>query len=137
MPTLIAPSNGPHYTMRAVCGASALLNKGGPTLLDAIGILPAIGELGKGIQVGIQLAQHGAVVGSLALTVSGGSSPADAFLTGTSTGLTVVDDAKVLTEAAELVPVVGNFVSAFATGRDIFGKEGLVNYYNDCLAGKN
>jgi YD repeat-containing protein len=108
----------------------------GPALLDAIGIIPALGNLGKGVKLGIQAVQHVATVGSLALLFGSGS-PTDAALTSTGAGLTAVDDAKVMTEGAELVPVIGNGVSVFATVRDIWGDEGMVNYYKDCMAGKN
>lgn len=130
-------ASGPSYSHEDVCAASALLNRGGPTILDAIGIIPAIGNLGKGIKVGIQVVQHAAAIGSLVLSVFGTSNTADAVFTGTGTGLTAVDDAKVMTEGAELVPVIGNGVSVLATARDIWGKEGIANYYNDCMAGKN
>lgn len=134
---LPSPFSGPDYSQAQVCAASALLNRGGPTVLDAVGVLPAIGNLGKGVKLGIQIMQHAAAVVSLGLTIFGASSPADAVFTGTGTGLTAVDDAKVMTEGAELVPVVGNGVSAIATARDIWGQDGIVNYYRDCIAGKN
>lgn len=134
---IVAPSSGPSYSHADVCAASALLNRGGQAALDAIGILPAIGNLGKGIKSGIQFVQHAAALGSLALTVFGGSNPADAVFTGTGLGVTTVDDAKVMTAGAELVPVIGNGVSVLATARDIWGRNGMANYYNDCMAGKN
>ena len=99
-----APNSGPSYSHADVCAASALLNRGGQAALDAIGILPALGSLGKGVKIGIQVVQHAAGLGSLALTVFGGSSPGDAVFTGTDLGVTAVDDAKVMTEGAALVP---------------------------------
>jgi hypothetical protein len=33
--------------------------------------------------------------------------------------------------------MVGNVLSGISAWRDIWGSEGLVNYYNDCMAGKN
>jgi hypothetical protein len=48
-----------------------------------------------------------------------------------------VDDLKIMTDFEKAVPVVGNGVSAIATANDIWGNGGMVDYYNDCLAGKN
>ncbi len=49
-PQGVAPSNGPSYTPQDVCAASALLNKGLPTLLDAVGIIPLGGRVVKATQ---------------------------------------------------------------------------------------
>jgi hypothetical protein len=37
----------------------------------------------------------------------------------------------------KVIPVAGNLFSAGATYRDIYGKEGMKAYYDDCMAGKN
>ncbi|HEX3571076.1 MAG TPA: hypothetical protein VHU44_09670, partial [Acidobacteriaceae bacterium] len=130
-----APNNGTTYPyLRDACVASTLLFKGGPTLLDAMGIIPIAGNAEKGLRLSIQVAQHAATVGSLALVFSKQSKPADAALTSTGAGLTVVDDAKVMATGAELIPVLGNGVSIFATARDI---REMSNYYKECMEGKN
>jgi hypothetical protein len=64
----------------------------------------------------------------------GESTPTDAAFSGTSLGLSGIDNAHVMTSGAEVVPLLGIGVSVVATGRD-FHQMG--NYYNDCLAGKN
>lgn len=40
-------------------------------------------------------------------------------------------------ERSKAIPLVGNVLSLGATVNYIFGKEGVVNFYNDCLEGKN
>ena len=131
---VIAPSNGPNYTRADVCAASALLNKGGPAALDALGAIPGEGNLLKAGQ-----AVGGFVTAGIAIFGNGGNSW-DGVLTGTGLGVWAVDTGKVIQaskSAAKAVPVVGNVLSGISAWRDIWGSEGLVNYYNDCMAGKN
>jgi hypothetical protein len=82
---------------------------------------------------GIQLA---AGAGALALSTW---SFKDVAGTGASTGLALADAAHETTNIAihgvEIVPVLGNLVSAGATANDIFGKEGVISSYKACLAG--
>jgi RHS repeat-associated protein len=129
-----APNNGRSYTRADVCAASALLNKGGPAALDALGAIPGEGNLLKAGQ-----AVGGFVTAGIAIFGSGGNSW-DGVLTGTGLGVWAVDTGKVIQaskSAAKAVPMVGNVLSGISAWRDIWGSEGLVNYYNDCMAGKN
>jgi len=136
---LCPPNNGPNYSRAQVCAASALLHKGLPTSLDALGIFPVEGNVLKGFQA--------LVTGtSVALAMFGNSSPMDFLFSGGGAGISVVDTAKVIAqnpadevikEGAEAVPIAGNILSGIATLNDIWGKDGLVNDYNDCMAGKN
>ena len=123
-----APNNGPVYDLRTVCAASALLNK--QAFLDGLGMIPGEGNLLKSVQF-----TAGAIAAGW--TIFGDSSPMDGVLSGTGSGITAVDTAKVMTTGAEIVPVIGNFVAAYATYRDIWGSDGLVANYDNCLAGKN
>jgi RHS repeat-associated protein len=129
-----APNNGPSYTHADVCAASALLNKGGPAALDILGTIPGEGNLLKGAQ-----ALGGFASVGLSIFGSGGNS-IDGALTGAGFGVWAVDTAKVIQaskSAAKAVPVVGNVLSGISAWRDIWGSEGLVQYYNDCMAWKN
>jgi hypothetical protein len=54
-----------------------------------------------------------------------------------SLGITAVDVEKVMTTGAEAIPVVGNVISGVATLNDIFGDDGMGDYHDDCMAGKN
>jgi RHS repeat-associated protein len=125
-----APDKSPHYTMADVCAASTLLNKGGQTALDLLGVIPGENTVLKGAQF------LGGLI-SAGITIFGPSSPTDAVFTGIGSGITAVDVEKVMTTGAKAVPVVGNVVSGIATINDIYGKEGMGAYYDDCIAGKN
>jgi RHS repeat-associated protein len=131
-----APDNGPHYTMADVCAASTLLNKGGQTALDALGIIPGEGNLLKGVQLGAGLISAG-------IAIFGDSSPTDGALSGTGLGLSAVDiagpkfTASLFGKSFSVVPVLGNLLSVYATYNDIKGPEGMGAYYDDCMAGKN
>ena len=131
-----APDEGPHYSMADVCAASTLLNKGGQTALDALGIIPGEGNLLKGVQLGAGFISAG-------LAVFGNSNPTDATLSGTGLGLSAVDIAgpkfstSLFGKSFSVVPVLGNFLSGYGTYNDIYGKDGMGAYYNDCMAGKN
>ena len=122
-----APDNGPHYSMPDICNASALLNNGLPTLLDAVGIIPLEGRV-------VKAAQFAAALFSTGLAIFGESTPTDAAFAGTSLGLSGIDNAHVMTSGEEVVPILGIGVSIAATIRD-FHEMG--NYYDDCMAGKN
>jgi RHS repeat-associated protein len=135
-----ASNNGPHYTQADVCGASALLNKGLATALDALGIIPGEGNVLGAVQLGA-----GLISGGMAVFGNGfsDSSPTDAAFAGGGLGLTLVDKAgpkfraKFFGENLKVVPLLGNALSVAATYNDLYGKEGVVSYYNDCLEGKN
>ncbi len=45
--------------------------------------------------------------------------------------------ADVITEGSQAVPIAGNFLSGIATWNDIWGNDGMVNDYSDCMAGGN
>lgn len=84
---------------------------------------------------GVQLA---AGVGALGLSL-GRASFNDVAVGGATTGLAFADAAGETTNIAihgvEVVPVLGNFVSAVATVNDIFGKEGVISSYKACFSG--
>jgi hypothetical protein len=124
-----APSNGPSYSHADVCAASTLLNKGGATFLDALGIIPGEGNILAGVQAGAGLISAGmAVFGK-------DSTPADFGLSGAGLGLTWVNTLKTIGgSAGKAVPIAGNILSGYSTYRDI---KGMNAYYNDCMAGKN
>ena len=131
-----APNNGPSYSRQDVCAASAVLNKGGATFLDALGIIPGEGNLFAGVQVGAGLISAG-----ISLF---GENPTDAAFSGGGLGLSAADlsgtakiSASVFGKSLKVIPVAGNILSGIATFRDIFGNDGIQAYYNDCLAGKN
>jgi len=44
---------------------------------------------------------------------------------------------KLLGSSVKVVPFIGNGLSALSAVNDVWGKDGMVNYYNDCMAGKN
>lgn len=102
------------------------------TALDGIGIIPAAGNVAKAVQ-------FGAGVVSLALTLRG--SLADAAVSGASTGLALADilgeAGNIALHGVEIVPVLGNVLSAGSTVHDIFGKEGVIAAYKNCMAGTN
>jgi hypothetical protein len=100
-------------------------------------MIPGEGNLLAGVQLGAGLLSAG-------MTIFGESSPADAGFSGAGLGLSAADlsgtakiTAKVFGKSLRVVPVAGNVLSGIATYRDIFGKDGMSAYYNDCMAGKN
>ena len=124
-----APSNGPSYSHADVCAASTVLNKGGATFLDALGIIPGEGNLLAGVQAGAGLISAGMAV------FGNDSTPADFAFSGAGLGLTLVNSLKTIGGAAgKAVPIAGNLLSVAATRNDI---KGMNAYYNDCMAGKN
>lgn len=98
------------------------------TTLDAVGIIPGGGNVLHGIQFGAGLIGAG-------LSVFG--SPVDAGLSATGVGLAFADKAgaSIALHGTEMIPVVGNIVSAGATLHDVFGDEGLIANYKGCMAG--
>jgi hypothetical protein len=100
------------------------------TALDGIGIIPAAGNTAKAVQFGAGLV-------SLALSVGG--SLTDAAMSGAGTGLALADIAgeaeNIALHGVEIVPVLGNILSAASTVHDIFGKEGVIAAYKNCMAG--
>ena len=115
----IAPNSGPSYTPEDVCAASALLNKGLPTLLDAVGIIPLEGRV-------VKATQFAAALFSAGLATFGESTPTDAAFSGTSLGLSGIDNAHVMTSGAEVVPILagGPFKRFCLSGAD-FAAESL------------
>jgi hypothetical protein len=124
--------SGPHYTLQEVCAASALLNKGGPAALDALGIIPGEGNLLKGVQLGAGLVSAG-------LAVFGNSSLEVGVSSGVGLGLSAAEPyaKNVALNGVKAVPILGNTLSVFSTYRDIKGPDGMGAYYDDCMAGKN
>jgi hypothetical protein len=55
------------------------------------------------------------------------------------TGKVIAQDpsASVIKDGLGAVPVAGNILSGIATINDVWGKEGLINYYHECMAGEN
>ncbi len=128
-----SPFNGPSYSAAQVCAASALLNKGGQAALDIIGIIPGEGTI-------LRSAQALAAFASVGIAIGTRGNPADAALANVGVGLWAVDTGKVIQASetvAKIVPIVGNVLSGISAWRDIWGAEGMVNYYNSCMAGKN
>ncbi|MFZ0462550.1 MAG: RHS repeat-associated core domain-containing protein [Candidatus Acidiferrales bacterium] len=103
----------------------------GTTALDAIGIIPGGGNVLHGVQLA-------AGVGALGLSL-GRASFSEAAVGGATTGLAFADaageTANIAVHGVEIVPVLGNIVSAGATVNDIFGKEGVISSYKACLSG--
>ncbi len=100
----------------------------GTTTLDAVGIIPGAGNVLHGVQFGAGLAAAGfSVFGSLP----------DAGLSATGVGLSLAETSatNIAVHGTELIPIVGNVVSAGATLHDIFGSEGLIANYKGCIAG--
>jgi hypothetical protein len=100
----------------------------GTTTLDAVGIIPGAGNVLHGVQFGAGLAAAGfSLFGSFT----------DAGLSATGVGLSLAETSatNIAVHGTELIPIVGNVVSAGATLHDIFGKEGLIANYKGCLAG--
>lgn len=127
-----AAPTGPSYSLRSVCAASALLNKGGYTALDAVGAIPAIGK-------GVTVIQGGAALYSAGLSITGNGGLVEAGTSATTLGLTSVDSTHVFevgSAAAKIVPVIGNLVSLGAVLNDIYGTGAMATYYDACMAGK-
>ncbi len=121
------------YSRADVCAASALLHKGAATGLDAVGIIPGEGNV-------LKAAQAGAGVVSAGMAVAGPGNKTitkDVALSGSGLGLTAVDTTKVFekgSQAAKLVPFLGNGLSAFATYSDL---QEMKEYYDACMRGEN
>jgi RHS repeat-associated protein len=109
-----APNNGPSYSHADVCAASTLLNKGGATFLDALGIIPGEGNLLAGVQAGAGLISAGMAV------FGNDTTPADFALSSAGLGLTWVNTLKTIGgSAGKAVPIAGNILSGYSTYRDI------------------
>lgn len=78
--SITAPNKGPNYSHADVCAASAVLNKGLPTLLDALGMIPGEGTLLKGLQWGASILS-GTMI----------DNPGDAALSGGGLGLMALE----------------------------------------------
>jgi hypothetical protein len=96
------------------------------TALDGFGAVPLANEVTGSIQIG-------AGVVSAGITVYAGNANNAAL---GSTGLGLAFAGKSLGKgAAELIPVLGNFVSGISAGYDVFGEGGVIDSYQKCLAG--
>jgi hypothetical protein len=122
------------------------LNRGAPAALDALGLIPGEGTL-------LAAGQLVASIASLGISLSSG--PAGNITTGevlgavsvpvgvVGTGINAlksaasVQTAKEFAPVAKIFPAVGNFVSAASLLNDFIGPDGINDYYNACLAGKN
>jgi RHS repeat-associated protein len=127
---------GPSYSRADICAASAVLNKGLPTFLDALGLIPGEGSIAAGIQFG---------AGILSAAMSNG--PADVGLSAGGLGLTTLDSGlksqgrqvavNLFGKSIKIIPLLGIGVSAYSTYRDVYGEDGMNAYYDNCMAGKN
>jgi hypothetical protein len=111
------------------CFSQAATSKAaGTTALDAVGVIPGAGNILHGVQF---------VAAIVAAGISTFGSARDASLSATGAGLAIADktEASIGVHGVEIIPVLGNAVSAVAAGFDIFGEGGLVDSYNGCVAG--
>jgi RHS repeat-associated protein len=137
-----ATFSGQGYSRADICAASALLHNGASTGLDVLGAIPALGSWSKGAQAAVNGAQLAGGVVSAGMAVAWGT-PMDAASSGAGLGLagagsTLPDySMKLLGNSVKVVPFIGNGLSALSAVNDVWGKDGMVNYYNDCMAGKN
>jgi RHS repeat-associated protein len=126
------PLFGPCYKGPALppsCLSQAATSKAaGTTALDAVGAIPGAGNILHGIQFGAAVVAAG---------VSTFGSARDASLSATGAGLAIADKTgvSITVRGAEVIPILGNFISGVATGYDIFGEGGVVDSYTSCLAG--
>jgi hypothetical protein len=132
--------------MQDVCAASALLNRGGAAALDLFGVIPGEGNLLSFAQLtasstsfGLALASspngtisNGAALGGTGY-VAGGASTLINGLRSTGSGPIATAFASI----GKVLPAIGNVVSAISFLNDVIGKDGISDYYNQCLAGKN
>ena len=133
---------GDSYSKEDICGASALLNKGAGTALDILGAIPVLGNWSEGAQEVVNGAELLGGFVSAAMAVSGGA-PLDAGSSGAGLGLAGAASSlpeytiKFFGTTLKVIPFIGNGLSALSAVNDIWGKDGMANYYNDCMAGKN
>lgn len=126
---VVAPNNGPQKPGFISCTFTGKVGMSlGTTTLDAVGIIPGAGNVLHGVQFGAGLSAAGfSLFGSLT----------DAGLSATGVGLSLAETSatNIAVHGTELIPIVGNVVSAGATLHDIFGSEGLIANYKGCIAG--
>jgi hypothetical protein len=93
-----------------------------------VGVFPGVGNFFKGVQFGAALISAG---------VSIFGSSRDASLSATGAGLAIAEKnaTTIAVNGVEVIPTLGNAVSFVATGFDIFGEGGLVDSYQNCVAG--
>jgi len=120
-----------------VCATSAFLHHGLNTFLDAVGIIPREGNLLKGIQLGAAVISAGTAIFGNGFE---DSKPIEFGFAGSGLGLAAIEDAKVIEAStapavAKADPILGNFLSLGAAVRDIYGRDGMVKDYNDCIGG--
>jgi hypothetical protein len=123
------------YSKSQICAASAVLDKGGAAFLDSLGLIPGENTVIKGVQ-------WGAGILSAALTAfSTDSSPIDGGISGVGLGLSVADSShyaqNIALKGTEMVPVIGNGLSALSLYRDFYSADGMGAYYGACMEGKN
>ncbi len=122
-----APNNGtPKPTLLSCTATKNVALALGATALDGFGAIPLANEVTGSIQIG-------AGVVSASITVYAGNAN-NAGLGSTGLGLAIAG--KSLGKgAAELIPVLGNFVSGISAVYDVFGEGGVIDSYQKCLAG--
>lgn len=128
---MVAPNNGPSKPGFWSCTFTGKVGLSwGETALDAVGIIPAAGNVVHGIQFGAGLVSTG-------LAVFGDATGAGLAATGQGLAFAEKTATNIAVHGVEIVPIAGNVVSAVSTGIDIFGKEGLIANYKSCMAGTN
>lgn len=120
-------SSGPTYTKAQVCAASALMQGGGQTALDAAGMIPGDNAAVTAFQVGTGILSAG-------IAAYNNSPPADGFLASVGAGLAAAESysKNISFRGVEIVPVLGNAAAAVSTKRDLnaMGKD-----FDSCMGG--
>ena len=115
----------------------------GETLLDGIGIIPGANDVVHGVQLGATvvstgIAVFGDVYGAGFTATGAGLTLADKSLSSPETISILETGGKaVAKDGFEMIPVAGNIISAGAALNDVFGGEGVIASYKNCLAGTN
>lgn len=118
----ISPNNG--FNQSWSCLANAKM--GGKLLqagADAVGALPVAGTVANVAQLTVEI---------VATTASAANGDRGAASLGYGTAaLTVIG--RGFFRSSKLIPVFGNVVSAYQFGTDLFGKNGVMQTYSNCL----
>jgi hypothetical protein len=131
--TVVAPSN-PQATNNTPTALSCLGNTvfskvGAQTLLDGLGVIPGEGNALAAVQL-----TAGIVSGGIA------ASNQDATGAGLSLGGLIPTAAsnsgvRLVVKGFSVIPLLGNAVSLVATANDVFGENGAVSTFKNCING--
>jgi hypothetical protein len=127
----LAPNNGPQKPGFISCTFTGKVGMTwASTTLDAVGIIPGGGNVLHGIQLGAGIVGAG-------ISVFGNATGAG--LSAGGLGLAFADKAgaSIAVHGTELIPIVGNVVSAGAALNDIFSSDGMIAAYKSCMSGTN